>query len=87
MRLIQIDDYATVELWPGRRLFLGNPDGVMLVTLPKSAMSVSLSSQTSGFIYFGTASRSTVQISGTKKKGRLMPWPTRSSNRNARPGR
>lgn len=72
MRLIQLDDHATVEIWPGRRLFLGNPDGMSLVTLPKSAMSVSLTNQKSGFIYFGSAARSTVQISGSKAKGRLM---------------
>lgn len=72
MRLIQIDEHATVELWPGRKLFLGNDDGMSLITLPRSAMSVSLSNGTTGFIYFGTAAKSTVQITGSKAKGRLM---------------
>lgn len=71
MRLINIDEHATVELWPGRKLFLGNPDGMQLVSLPRQAMSSSLYS-TNGFIYFGTAARSTVQITGTKTKGRLL---------------
>lgn len=72
MRLIQLDDHATVELWPGRRLFLGNPDGMSLINLPRSAMTASLFNQKIGFIYFGTAARSTVQISGSKAKGRLL---------------
>lgn len=72
MRLINIDEHATVELWPGRRLFLGDPEGMSLVTLPRSAMSVSPSNSTTGFIYFGTAAHSTVQIRGSKAKGRLL---------------
>jgi len=72
MRLIQIDDYSTVEVWQGRKLFLGSPDGMLILAMPRSAMSVSLNTNNIGFIYFGSAARSTVQITGSKAKGRLM---------------
>lgn len=71
MRLIQLDDYSTVEVWPGRRLFLGGSSGSMLISLPKAAMTVSLNNDKTGFIYFGGAAKSTVQITGSKTKGRI----------------
>lgn len=71
MRIINIDDHATAEVWSGRRLFLGSPSGMLLINLPRAAMSVSLHDEI-GFIYFGTAARSTVQVTGSKTKGRLL---------------
>lgn len=71
MRVINIDEHSTVEVWPGRRLFLGSPSGMLLINLPRAAMSVSLHNEV-GYIYFGTAARSTVQITGSKAKGRLL---------------
>lgn len=70
MRIINIDDHATAEVWSGRRLFLGSPSGMLLINLPRAAMSVSLHDEI-GFIYFGS-SPSTVQITGSKAKGRLL---------------
>ncbi len=58
MRIIQLDNLRSIELWPGRRLAIEDGDGLALYALPKGAMS-----QHGRTLSFG-AGRSAVQLVG-----------------------
>lgn len=63
MNLIEIDSTVEVELWPGRRLLVLRADGPDLFSLPRGAMKLTdLGKRAS--IYFGSPTRSTVQLAG-----------------------
>lgn len=70
MRLIQIDEHDTVELWPGRKLFMTGPNGTSIIALPRTCMVLTLHPK-NGFVHFGPSGRSTVQVTGSRAKGRL----------------
>lgn len=68
MRIIQVRDTVTLlEVWPGRRLFIRDADGVQLFKLPTGAMS-----QLGASLSFGSPSRMTVQINGPTPTMRLI---------------
>lgn len=73
MRLIEIDEFSTVELWRGRRLYLEDATGPRIVTLPKGAMHCS-GNKTISFLYFGGSNGSQVQVSGSVKRGRVAAF-------------
>ena len=60
MKIIDITDNTNVELWPGRRLYIG---GDSLVTLPKGSMS-----RLGRTISFGSATRTSCQLVGSADK-------------------
>lgn len=70
MRTINLDDYATVEVWPGRRLYCTSPDDLpSIFQLPRSTMT-GLQGKERDQLHFGTLDRTTVLVSGSHKKGR-----------------
>lgn len=72
MRTINLDDYATVEVWPGRRLYCTSPDDLpSLFQLPRSTMT-GLQGKERDQLHFGTLARTTVLVTGSHKKARVL---------------
>lgn len=69
MRIIGLDEFDSIELWRGRRLYCTSSAGPQIFALPRGAMTVTRSN-TTVFISFGTPTRSTCQITGSERRGR-----------------
>lgn len=67
MKIIDLSKVATVEVWPGRRLYFATNDGVQLVALPKGQMS-----QLGTTVSFGNVGRTTVRLEGSARMAKAI---------------
>jgi len=71
VRLFDLDSMHEVELWPGRRMYFTDDDGVNIVNLPRGAMTT-LKMKRKIQLNFGNASGTTVQINGPAAEMSLL---------------
>ena len=71
MRTINITAAKSVELWPGRRLFIPDGEESELVKLPTGAARLRIHKNDAA-MHFGSAERSTVTVTGRTEMIRAL---------------
>lgn len=66
IRLIDVSDSTSVELWPGRKLLVATDEQPLLIALPRGAASAYLRGAACS-IAFGSPGRTTVNVTGPKR--------------------
>ena len=75
MRTINLDDYTTLELWSGRRLYAADATtgGFIIIALPKGAVVVTpgKTDASNDQAAFGSVGATTLLVNGNHGKGRV----------------